>query len=157
MPTATPPPYLGRATKAGIFGVLLMPLGAQSDARRHFLAPFVDFWALWGGRWRQFARRASKSRKEPTWEGIGEAKRRPREPQGAPRSAKVLQKAPKVVQKAAKVVQKGTKSGSRNAFLAKRRTLVFVRQYNDFHGFWLPGGCPGTPKSSKKRPPNQGH
>ena len=64
----------------------------------------------------------------------------------------MLQKAPKVVQKAAKVVQKGTKSGSRNAFLAKRRTLVFVRLYNDFNGFWLPRGCPEIPKSSKNDP-----
>ncbi len=64
----------------------------------------------------------------------------------------MLQKAPKVVQKAPKVVQKGTKSGSRNAFLAKRRTLVFLRQYNDFYGFWLPGGCPWTPKGPKNDP-----
>ncbi len=64
----------------------------------------------------------------------------------------MLQKAPKVVQKAPKVVQKGTKSGSRNAFLAKRRTLVFVRQYNVFNDFWVPGDSKGL----KKRPPKQG-
>ena len=35
------------------------------------------------------------------------------------------------------------------------RTLVFVRQYNDFNGFRLPGGCPGTPKSSKNDEKNR--
>ena len=106
MPTATPPPYLGRATKAGIFGVLLMPLGAQSDARRHFLAPFVDFWGPLGG---QVAPICEESKQESKRADLGRNWGGQAAPKRAPGSAQERQNAPKGAQSRPKGAQSGPK------------------------------------------------
>ena len=64
-------------------------------------------------------------------------------PKRAPGSPKEPKSAPNGAQSGPKRYQKWFP----NRIFRNIANPCFVRLYNDFHGFLIPGGCPGTPKS----------